>query len=152
MQRRQFIGFFAGLMPGLPTATIRSTAPATTILIQQSPIAGFQYHHGNALWGQLAIGQSLTLIREPHNRYDKRAVRVDWQGYKLGYVPRAENAAVAQMLDRGQMLQARIEQLKQHNTPWQRAQIAVFALAMPPQACHASASAQLAVHSLPTFG
>jgi hypothetical protein len=35
-------------------------------------------------------------------------VRVAWRGHKLGYVPRAENAPVARLLDAGQPLQARI--------------------------------------------
>ena len=128
MQRRHFIGFFAGLMPGLSTATIRSTTPPATILIQQSPIAGFQFHDGDALWDQLTVGQPLTLAREPDNRYDKRAVRVDWQGHKLGYVPRMENAAVAQMLERGQTLQARIEELEHSDNPWLRIRFSVSLL------------------------
>ena len=33
-------------------------------------------------------GAALSLVREPDNAYDPRAVRVDWQGHKLGYVPR----------------------------------------------------------------
>ena len=120
MQRRHFIGFIAGLMPSLATANTRPTTQPQAILIQQSPIAGFQYHQGEAVWQQLAIGQPLTLHREPDNRYDRRAVRVEWQGHKLGYVPRRDNTAVAQMLDRGQLLQAQIHALSEHRDPWQR--------------------------------
>lgn len=36
------------------------------------PLAGFQYHNGEALWLQLATGQQLTLMRETDNRYDDR--------------------------------------------------------------------------------
>jgi len=121
MQRRHFIGIIAGLIPSLSVANAR---PQST-LIQQSPIAGFQYHQGEELWDQLAIGQPLTLHREPDNRYDKRAVRVEWQGHKLGYVPRAENAAVAQMLGREQALQARIDALERSQNPWQRIRFSV---------------------------
>ncbi|GAB4349407.1 MAG: hypothetical protein Kow006_11050 [Gammaproteobacteria bacterium] len=64
-------------------------------------MAGFQYHDGEAIWEQLRVGQRLHLQREPDNRHDRRAVRIDWQGRKLGYLPRAENAAVSQMLERG---------------------------------------------------
>ena len=74
MQRRHFISLIGALLPGLATARTRTQ---NTIPIQESPIAGFQYHHGKALWDQLAIGQPLTLHREPDNRYDRRAVRVD---------------------------------------------------------------------------
>jgi hypothetical protein len=39
----------------------------------------------------------LELVRESQNAYDERAVRVDWRGQKLGYVPRMENTTVDQM-------------------------------------------------------
>jgi hypothetical protein len=95
------------------------------VLIQISPLAGFQYHAGAELWPQLAIGQPLALVRESDNRYDPDAVRIDWNGHKLGYLPRADNTAVAQMLDRGEALQARIAQLRVAPDPWQRVGVAV---------------------------
>ena len=127
MQRRHFIGLISSLLPGLAIGA-RSKAEPTTISIQESPIAGFQYHHGEALWPQLAIGQPLTLHREPDNRYDPRAVRIDWQEHKLGYVPRRENVAVAQMLDRGQRIQASIVGLGESRNPWERVR---FSVALP---------------------
>ncbi len=68
----------------------------------------------------MCVGQPLTLVRETGNPYDSKAVRVDWQGQKLGYVPRVENTAVAQMLDRGERLTARIVRLKEDQNPWER--------------------------------
>ncbi len=96
------------------------------ILVQSSPLAGFQYHEGKALWEQMKVGDALTLVREPDNAYDPRAVRVEWQGRKLGYVPRKENEAVARQLDRGNKLEARIVQLRKHRDPWKRVEFEVF--------------------------
>jgi len=96
------------------------------ILVQSSPLAGFQYHEGKALWGQMQVGDALTLVREPDNEHDPRAVRVEWQGHKLGYVPRKENEAVARQLDRGNKLEARIVQLRKHRDPWKRVEFEVF--------------------------
>ncbi len=96
------------------------------ILVQSSPLAGFQYHEGKALWEQMRVGDALTLVREPDNAYDPRAVRVEWQGRKLGYVPRKENEAVARQLDRGNKLEARIVQLRKHRDPWKRVEFEVF--------------------------
>ena len=124
MQRRHFIGLISSLLPGAAIGA-RSAMEPSTITIRESPIAGFQYHHGEALWPQLAIGQALTLSREPDNRYDPRAVRIDWQGHKLGYVPQRENVAVAQMLDRGQRIQASIVGLGESRNPWEQVRIAV---------------------------
>jgi len=44
---------------------------------------------------------------------------------KLGYVPRAENHAVAQLLDRSETLSARVVELKNSGDPWERARFAV---------------------------
>jgi hypothetical protein len=70
-------------------------------------------------WGGLRVGETLTLVREPCNPYDAKAVRVEWLGHKLGYVPRMENHAVAQLLDRGAKLSARIVELKDERDSWE---------------------------------
>lgn len=89
-------------------------------LLQISPIAGFQYHQGEAIWAELYEGLALQLTREPENQYDTRAVRVDFNGQKLGYIPRLDNYAISQLLDRGESLQAYISGLKVSDDPWQR--------------------------------
>ncbi len=90
------------------------------ILVQDSPLAGFQYHQGKALWTEMKVGDRLDLIREPENRHDTRAVRVEWRGQKLGYVPRRENADIARLMDKGSSLEARITRLTESRDPWQR--------------------------------
>ena len=57
---------------------------------------------------------------------DPRTGRVDWQDRQLGYLPRAENRAVAIEMDRGGRVEARIAQLRSHPNPWQRMLIEVF--------------------------
>ncbi|HWT54324.1 MAG TPA: HIRAN domain-containing protein [Rhodocyclaceae bacterium] len=101
-------------------------AQAVRILIQSSPLAGYQYHAGNELWEQLQTGDTLTLVREPDNPHDRNAVRVEWQGQQLGYLPRAENQAIAVELDRGGRVEARIARLREARNPWQRILIDVF--------------------------
>jgi hypothetical protein len=93
---------------------------AAHILLQESPLAGFQYHAGKALWPRMQVGDALALIREPHNPFDANAVRVEWQGQKIGYVPRRDNADVARFMDRGQQLEARIARLAEVRDPWSR--------------------------------
>lgn len=93
--------------------------------LQVSPVAGFQYYQGETLWPQLATGHGVRLIREPDNRFDHRAVRIDWQGEKLGYIPAKDNAAVAQLMDRGETLSALITGLKKSNNPWERIAVEV---------------------------
>ncbi|MEO6146997.1 MAG: HIRAN domain-containing protein [Sulfuriferula sp.] len=96
------------------------------ILLQASPLAGFQYYQGKQVWAEMREGDVLELVREPQNAYDQRAVRVEWHGIKLGYVPRRDNEAVARLLDRGNRLEARITRLSTSRNPWQRVLFEVY--------------------------
>lgn len=131
MQRRAFIQALFGLAlyPGVGRAAPKPRAEPVRILIQESPLAGLQYHRGEAVWPALSCGDPLRLVREPDNRHDARAVAVYWREAKLGYVPRTENTVVAQLLDRGQALEARIIALRQDVDPWRRLRFTVTARA-----------------------
>ena len=96
------------------------------MLVQSSPLAGFQYYQGKELWDEILVGDVLTLVRESANPHDNNAVRVEWQGHKLGYLPRRENRAVAQHIDGGGKVEARVSKLRQHRNPWQRIEFEVF--------------------------
>lgn len=96
------------------------------LLVQSSPLAGFRYYAGETLWQAMHEGDRLTLVREPDNPHDANAVRVEWRGQKLGYLPRAENHAVAAAMDSSENVAARIEKLRPHRNPWQRVLIEVF--------------------------
>ena len=101
-------------------------AESIKILVQSSPLAGSQYYSAGRLWTEIRIGDRLSLAREPDNRHDRNAVRVEWNGQKLGYVPRAENRAVAQALDAGEKLEARVSRLRDDPDPWRRIEFEIF--------------------------
>ena len=96
------------------------------VLVQSSPLAGGQYYALSEVWPQIKRGDRLTLVREPENRHDRRAVRVEWNGRPLGYLPRAENRAVAKALDDGEKLEARVSSLRDDPNPWRRDEFEVF--------------------------
>jgi hypothetical protein len=96
------------------------------MLVQSSPLAGAQYYQATALWNEMKIGDALTLVREPANSHDSNAVRVEWRGQPLGYVPRRENRAVALQMDRGGAVEGRISKLVEHRDPWQRIEFEIF--------------------------
>jgi len=114
----------SALLSGLP---LPAQAERIRILIQSSPLAGSQYYAASQVWTQLAPGDALTLVREPGNRHDARAIRVEWRGQQLGYLPRAENGPVAAALDRGDRLVARIARLRDDPDPWRRVEVEVWA-------------------------
>ncbi len=97
-----------------------SAAAGVQLWLQSSRLAGFRYYEGRALWPQLHEGDVLSLVRDRDNPWDRRAVRVEWQGHMLGYVPRSDNAVVARLLDHGTHLRARIVRLTRSRNPWQR--------------------------------
>lgn len=105
---------------------------AAHILLQDSPLAGFQYHAGKRLWLQMQVGDALTLIREPDNSYDANAVRIEWRGNKIGYVPRRDNADAARFIDSGQVLEARISRLAEGRDPWSRIRFEILIPLQPP--------------------
>lgn len=111
---------FAVLLLGLICGYVHAAEVTAQILVQSSPLAGFQYYAGKANWNEIREGDALTLVREPDNPHDALAVRVDWQGVKLGYVPRRDNATLARLMDRGTQLNATIVRLTKSRNPWQR--------------------------------
>jgi hypothetical protein len=105
---------------------VTAWAQSVKVLVQSSPLAGAQYYAADALWGEMKVGDGVTLAREPDNPHDANAVRIDWRGRKLGYLPRAENRTVAAEIDRGGRVEARIAALLPHRNPWRRVRIEVF--------------------------
>lgn len=94
-------------------------------------IAGFQYHDGPRVLDRLQVGDALALVREPGNPHDGLAVRVDWHGRQLGYLPRAQNAAIARLLDDGCAMDARIVAVRGGSVAWNQVEIIVGRGAAP---------------------
>jgi hypothetical protein len=116
----------AALLAGLSVLADRAAAQQVRILVQSSLLAGFNYHQAPEVWQGMRIGDALKLEREPDNVYDAGAISVQWRGHKLGYVPRAQNAALAWAMDRGESLDARVSRLQPHRNPRKRIEFEVY--------------------------
>ena len=103
-----------------------ANAQSVQLLVQSSPLAGFRYGEASEVLPLMRAGDALELVREAENPHDPNAVRVEWRGRKLGYVPRRENAALAWGLDRGTTLRARISRLAEHPNPARRIEFEVY--------------------------
>jgi len=106
---------------------VSALAADAAIIVQRSPLAGFRHYDGAGLWRDMKAGDRLELVREPENPYDAGAIRVEWRGHKLGYVPRHDNAAVARQLDRGTPLEARVAALRENRNRSVRIEFEVIA-------------------------
>lgn len=100
--------------------------PRVQLLVQSSPLAGYRYGEGAEVWPLLREGDALDLVPEPGNVHDANAVRVEWRGRKLGYVPRRENTALAWGLARGTPLRARVSRLAEHPNPARRIEFEIY--------------------------
>ena len=116
----------SALLLAAAAPAVHAQSGEVRMLVQSSPLAGFQYYQGKQLWEEMKVGDALTLVREPDNPHDSNAVRVEWRGHRLGYVPRRENHSVAQHMDRGGGVEARVSRLTRHHNPWQRIEFEVF--------------------------
>lgn len=110
-----------------PLAAAPVPAADAVIVVQRSPLAGFRHYEGREVWRDMKPGDRLQLVREPDNPYDANAVRVEWRGVKLGYVPRGDNAAVARQLGGGVMLEARVAVLRENRNHTVRIEFEVVA-------------------------
>jgi hypothetical protein len=116
----------AVLLAGLCLLPPPAAAQQVRLLVQSSPLAGFSYHQAPEVWQEMRVGDALKLVREPDNPHDIRAISVQWRGHKLGYVPRAQNAALAWVMDRGEALDARVSRLQRHRNPRKRIEFEVY--------------------------
>lgn len=126
MTRREFIHSLARLLGLIALPISARAAPAQPRLIQQCFLAGFQHHDGEELWSYLTVGDDLQLVRESGNLHDTHAIRIDWNGHTLGYLPRHQNSAAARLIDQGIGLEARIGRLARHDNPWRRVMVDVW--------------------------
>ncbi|MCU7795977.1 MAG: HIRAN domain-containing protein [Candidatus Thiodiazotropha sp. (ex Semelilucina semeliformis)] len=125
MKRRNFLHSLLGVLGGsLSHRVYAKISPIQTrrrLILQESPLAGYQYHRAAAIWPFLQVGEKLYLKREPSNQHDPHAVAVWFRNEHLGYVPRRENRTLAKLMDQGERLETRITRLlTDEQNPWRK--------------------------------
>lgn len=72
-------------------------------------------------------GDRLEMFREPDNEYDELAIVVkNADGVKLGYIPRAQNAVLARLMDAGKLLFCRVSGKELVNERWLKISIKIY--------------------------
>lgn len=107
--RRTFLGGAMGAVAAAALPVAARAGEGRRVRLLTTYVAGVGRHAPAALAARLGAGEAVALRREPESRYDARAVSV-WTlaGDKLGYVPRIDNQALANLMDAGLAPQARI--------------------------------------------
>lgn len=99
---------------------------AVYIVVQHSGLAGFRHYDGPRVWDDLTVGDPITLVREQTNPHDPGAVRVEWRGHMIGYVPQRENRHLARQLDHGVRFTGRITALDRARNGRNRVSYEIF--------------------------
>lgn len=96
-----------------------SPVPRDSVLLLATYLVGTDRHAGPRVAQSLWEGEVLRLRREPDNDYDRRAVSV-WTEYdeKLGYVPRVDNQALANLMDADRRIVARVQTVRPGARPY----------------------------------
>ena len=63
-------------------------------------IVGMQFRNADWLHRDAPKDPAVTLKREPTNKYDANAIQVWADGVHVGYIPKADNSALAASMDK----------------------------------------------------
>ncbi|HND21753.1 MAG TPA: HIRAN domain-containing protein [Acidobacteriota bacterium] len=131
-QRRLFVGWLAtlpfwSLVWGVAQAAqVEAAGPQEQwYQLNEFFVAGFQFYEGVDLIEDIKIGDRFELIPEPENAYDSLAVRIEYQGVKIGYIPRRENKTLHLLLRQGAKLHAEAIYVAPEEMPWEMLELRV---------------------------
>ena len=136
MNRRQFLqtisliplsSYIKQSIASTRAVPIKET-PLQRVYLDSVPVAGFQFYKGKNLWDKLNIKDTLTLTREPNNKYDENAIAIIWKNQQLGYIPKIDNQPYAIKMDDGEKVYAEITTLTKSSNPWKRIDVDLYQL------------------------
>jgi hypothetical protein len=124
--RREFL---SSLLAIVPASLVRPGPPIGAPpqrTLNDCFIAGFRYHSGPALLGELASGDRFTLVPEPENEHDAHAVRIEFRGEHIGYLPRNQNRAAFHLLVQGAPVRCIATAIDRSAPPWEAVRIRTY--------------------------
>lgn len=91
-------------------------------------IAGFSHHEGYKVFDRLKVGVGVTLVPEPDNPHDCRAVAMYFEGVKIGYVPSKDNRELSLFMHFGysDMFECVITQVDPEAHPENQVRVSIF--------------------------
>ena len=92
-------------------------------------IAGVQHHKMHKVLDRLELGDTLSLIPEPTNKYDPNAVRIECSDSQdtamCGYVPKKFSSEVVAQISIGKLLKCEIVLLQPDKEPWEQCKVKI---------------------------
>ena len=108
---------------GLPAARRTAATAAPEPSVFRGYVAGFRFHDGPGMIGRMREGDPVSLVREPDNPHDRHAVRIDYAGRSIGYVPRTVSEHVVWALGDRAAAPGVISRLAPGAVPWRAVRI-----------------------------
>lgn len=125
VSRRNFCELLLGVLSSL-VHRIKGADRVTHYELDRFCVAGFQYHEGPRWLSRISHGDAVILRAEPENPHDAGAIRLEWKGRHLGYVPRTRNGLLVRLLSQGAPVQGRITAVAPSAEPWQAVEVAII--------------------------
>lgn len=122
MNRSDFLKSLTTGIAAFATGGLKALTPEEPrwLLLGEMPVAGYRYYKGKKLEYLMEPGKELSLKREPENKYDEAAIAVYFNEIKIGYLPQAENATIALLMDQQVNVTATITDFDPDAGPWER--------------------------------
>lgn len=128
MKRSSFLESLIGI-GGLMTILPEAVKQYEKVFIKQCFVRGFQYYDGPKIIDNINKSGLTELVREPNNKYDKRAIAVYFDGNKLGYIPKESNKTISILMDTELLeFHAEISHIEPNASDWEKIFVVVYAL------------------------
>jgi hypothetical protein len=93
-------------------------------------IAGVQHHQMYKVLKDMKIGERLSIIPDPENKYDPNAIRLEYLGIiMVGFVPKKFSSEVNAKLAVGKTLECVIVELNPTKKPWEQCKVEIMEVA-----------------------
>jgi len=127
MNRSDFLKSLTTDIAAFATGGLKALTPEEPrwLLLGEMPVAGYKYYIGKKIEHLMEPGKELSLKREPENEYDEAAIAVYFNKIKIGYLPHAENATIALLMDQQANVAATISDFDPNAGPWERVWVEV---------------------------
>jgi|SRR5699024_1947014 len=125
INRERFFKFLLGLPFGTLLAT-KVQQRSQEYLLNKFYVAGFQYYDGPVLIDDIKVGEALSLVAVPTNKYDNFAVEVYNDATLLGHIPRTDNKHISRLLQQGVSLNCYVVEANVKQQPWKMLKVEVY--------------------------
>lgn len=89
-------------------------------------VAGVQHHDLSSVIDDMVEEEPLDLVPEPTNPYDSNAVRIEYKGVMIGYVPKRISAAItARITDPEVEVSCETERINREEHPWKQCYVTI---------------------------